>query len=461
MVHRRLPGRTNAASSPRLRVRAETASRGARPVVILGAGADVPFKLPTIPRLAQALDEFCRTDGKPVDEALRKKIPYVHLRFGKIGAEAGERLVVRLFQHPKDISPLLDSIQLKLAKIASAAAVAQILKALGEMATRNEVSADLVETLPGSEKGAAQGASSSVLDPERLVLTPEVRNAIRITFQNDLPKTDLTPDESKLADEILAEVSNVEDLLSLHFARFSERGGLAEKRTFLYLAWILWSFLRIRSSEADRTQKSIYDSLAGLDAEIVTFNYTNFFPASALSRVRYFHGELARFIEIDSRQVVSGDSDLTAAKDARSVVAFLDKRRLDVTLDGYALDLPDIVPPLTFKPIMSREQLRTWAEVDSVMERASAVAIVGYSFAQVDEHFNDLLRKGASSAPIVVVTRRPHVAWRNAARVLNITKAPKMKRFGGRDALKAGRLTCVAAEAEGLDQQDLLRMLRH
>lgn len=62
-------------------------------------------------------------------------------------------------------------------------------------------------------------------------------------FRTIYPKTNLTAKESELANEILAEVTNVEDLLSLHFARFSERGGLGEKRTFVYLAWTLWRIL--------------------------------------------------------------------------------------------------------------------------------------------------------------------------------------------------------------------------
>lgn len=153
--------------------------------------------------------------------------------------------------------------------------------------------------------------------------------------------------------------------------------------------------------------------------------------------VRYFHGQLDNFLQLDTRHLVSGDQDLKAATDAKSIAAFLDKRRLDVLRDGYAPDLPDIVPQLTFKPILPRERLRIWAEVDTLLERASTIAVIGYSFAQVDEHFNDLLRKSASKAQVVVASPRHQVAWHNAS-----------------------RLVCIKANAQDLDERDLAKRLR-
>lgn len=412
-----------------------------------------------MPRLARALAEFCAGDGKVIDRALRKRLPHVRLNFASVGADAGDSLVTRLFEDPTDIVPRLRSIQARLKKIAGGVPATEILSALGDMAGRNLVSPELVARLAGSAGAATAGASERVLDPQRIVLTSVARSAIRDAFQVVLNQPDLAEDERKVAEQIYAEVSNVEDLLSLHFSRFSAGGALAERRTFLYLAWMLWAFFRIRSQSPKRADHSVYDALSGLEAQFVTFNYTDFFPVAIKARVKYFHGTIAHYLRADTREVVKDDADLSAAVDPTSVVAFLHKMRLDVT-GGNELDLPAIVPPLTFKPVMSREQLRTWSEVDSAIERAPSVMVIGYSFAQADEHFNDLLRKGNPSARIIVTSRNATLAWERVCGVLGVSVATgKASQRDGRTFIKGGRVTCIGGPAEDFDRTTLHRLL--
>ena len=155
----------------------------------------------------------------------------------------------------------------------------------------------------------------------------------------------------------------------------------------------------------------------------------------------------------------TNDAALARATDANTTAEFLGTLRLDVT-QGYALDLPAIVPPLSFKPVMSREQLRTWSDVDSIMEDASVVLVIGYSFARVDEHFNDLLRKGNAAARIVVIGPRVESAWTSAARILGIGLKPKSARRDGRPVLEGARLTCVGGRAEEIDGDTLRALLK-
>jgi hypothetical protein len=58
------------------------------PLVVLGAGADVPFELPTVPDLVRELATFSRTDGQVINKTLRKKIPHVRLNFERVGGDA-------------------------------------------------------------------------------------------------------------------------------------------------------------------------------------------------------------------------------------------------------------------------------------------------------------------------------------------------------------------------------------
>src|SRR4029077_50973 len=52
-------------------------------VVVIGAGADVSFKLPTIPNLVRELAEFSNSDGKAVNAALRGKLPRLQFSFNR------------------------------------------------------------------------------------------------------------------------------------------------------------------------------------------------------------------------------------------------------------------------------------------------------------------------------------------------------------------------------------------
>jgi hypothetical protein len=63
---------------------------------------------------------------------------------------------------------------------------------------------------------------------------------------------------------------------------------------------------------------------------------------------------------------------LKAAVDVDRVVTFIDSLRLDVTAEP-AIDMLAIVPPVSFKPVMSREEPRTRAGADRVLSKACSV----------------------------------------------------------------------------------------
>ncbi len=435
-------------------------TRHRRSVVILGAGADVPFKLPTVPDLVRDLAGFCRTDGKKVDRALRKKVPHVRLNFERVGGDMGDALVSRLFDHPEDVVPSLASIRKRLTGDSASGPVGEVIDSLCKMAESNRVDAKLVERLANATGDSAYGGSSeNVLDPSRLALTPLVRNAIRQSFDQVLVSTgDLTSKERGFLEEIVLATSSIEDLLASQFARFSY-GGLPERRTYLYLAWILWAFLRIRSTSAQIPSKSIYDSLRDVRPPVVTFNYTNFFGKPLDRSVLYFHGRLDRFLRFDDRQVITNSRSLRQAVDSDSVIEFFDHVRLDVA-QGSGLDLPAIVPPITFKPLMSRDQLLVWAETDALLQKANRILIVGYSFAQADEHFQSLLRSSSAAARIVVVNPDLEGIAQRAGRVLGIERSDLQRAADhGRQILRHDRLTCIEAYGEDITAEDLDRLL--
>jgi hypothetical protein len=197
-----------------------------------------------------------------------------------------------------------------------------------------------------------------------------------------------------------------------------------------------------------------------LGGDVITFNYTNFFVGPMAKNVKFFHGQLDRYLRVDDRTTVSDSAALRATSSVESVAAFISGLRLDVS-DVPRIDMPAIVPPIGFKPVMSREQLRTWAAADELLQRADQIIVVGYSFATADEHFNDLLRKSNTSARVVVVNPNLGPALIEAARVLGVDSASLVDRHHGEFEVRASRrLTGVNARGEDLDAallEDLMR----
>jgi hypothetical protein len=78
----------------------------------------------------------------------------------------------------------------------------------------------------------------------------------------------------------------------------------------------------------------------------------------AVPNVRFFHGRLDRYLHVEDRSVVTDDALLKAAVNVPAIAKFVEGLRLDVT-KAPQIDMPSIVPPISFKPVMSREQLLT------------------------------------------------------------------------------------------------------
>jgi hypothetical protein len=442
--------------------RAQPASRSPLPsrrVVVLGAGADVAFGVPTVGRLMYELADFARSEGAPIHALLARKIKYLHFAFDKFAGDRSHDLLTQLFEGPSEVAPVLSAAAEKLKADPELAAVGATIERLCAMAMHNQLSEPYVADLArlAGEVGSV-GAVEPVVDPRHVALTDIVRTAIRRAFQQTFVRgSGLTKEEREVLELFVAATSNIEELLSQYFTRYCVVGASADRRTYPYLAWMLWAFLRVRSCQPSARGPSIYPALPALGADIVTFNYTTFFERLT-PRVHYFHGRLDQYLRVDNRELVTNDQALRDATSVASLVPFMNKLRLEVTRS--TIDLPAIVPPIAFKPVMSREQLRTWADVDDVLHLAELVIVVGYSFALADEHFNDLLRKGNPDAHFVVVNIDMPGPAQRLCGILGVpVERLTPTRRGRFEVLTSPRVTAVRAGAEEVDTQFLTDVL--
>ncbi len=406
------------------------------------------YGLPTMATLMYELASFARGEGSPIDSKLRRMLPNLRFTFDKFAGDRGDALLAQLFEGDADLAAKLRSAAGKLQAAPGMDSLVPVVQQLCDMADSNQLSGPALEGLAGLAGETGQlGSIEPLLDPQKLSLSHVAGSALRQGFQQVLRRgLDLTEEERDALELFVVATSNVEQLLSLYFARYQD-GSAADRKNYLYLAWIFWAFLRVRSSGLGPRESSIYRRLPGIGADVITFNYTNFFESSMLSRVKFFHGRLDRYLRLDTRDLVTDDPRLRAAVDVDRVVAFIDALRLDVGEDP-AIDVPAIVPPTTFKPVMSRDQLRVWVEADDMLQKASVVVVVGYSFGLADEHFNDLVRKTHEQTRVVIVNPNLEASVDLGSRLLGVDPGSLVRsQTEGHHVFRSQRLTCAGARA--------------
>jgi hypothetical protein len=299
-------------------------------VAIIGAGVDVPFHLPTVPQLARELARFCgHGDGKKINLALRGHVKRVYLNFEKLGGRTGDALVSRLFEDPVETVPIMRNIRTKVQ--AQNAPLAALLDQVCEMALKNPIKPEVVEGLSEfADEGGFQGESDSVFDPNTLVLKQLARNALHSGLRQALLQVgNLSDKERALMEEILLEFLSVEDLLGIYFTRAS-LGGLSERKTYLYLSWILWGYLKYMTAAGQWPESGcFYQPLRVVQPDVITFNYTNFFGDPLQSKVRYFHGRLDHYLRVDDRVTIADDIDFRTAATADQIMKTFARLRLD------------------------------------------------------------------------------------------------------------------------------------
>ena len=430
-------------------------------VFVLGAGVDLIYGVPLVAQLLPELAKFARSDGLPVSKALKAKLPNLRFSFDKYAAKKGDQLLVDLFGSASDTVPTLQSAAKKLMAEEELKPIATVLEKLCQQAEANLLAgSDLSGLAKIAESIGDVGEAEPLLDPSKITLAEPAATALRRSFQRVLiGGPDLTERERELLGLFVESTSNIEELLSHYFTLYS-LGDRAAQRNYLYIAWMLWSFLWLRSRRRNLRSNSIYAKLALLGGDVITFNYTDFFDPQTAKRVVYFHGSLAGYLRADDRQLVTDDQQQRKALDVEGVVAFLHSLRLDVG-QGGALDLPAIVPPISFKPVMSRRQILDWASADKVLQSASHIVVVGYSFGLADEHFNDLLRSTPATSRVLVVNPNCEAVTERVCDIFGIDSSTLLT--GSVDefpVLSSRRLSCLGATAEDVTPELLEGVLR-
>jgi hypothetical protein len=120
--------------------------------------------------------------------------------------------------------------------------------------------------------------------------------------------------------------------------------------------------------------------------------------------VIYFHGGLAEYVSMATRELVPVDEDMSKLDPA----VFLKGQAENIQFDSddatqHRHVIPALVPPLRLKPILSHRYIEAWHSASQWVKHAERIVVVGYSFNNADEHFNDILRQQMHGKTVTIV----------------------------------------------------------
>lgn len=408
------------------------------------------------------LANFVRGEGHQFNRVLRTHVKNMRYSIEKHAGERGEQLGERLLDSDAHLLPKLDSAldksEQEYSQVQTMKAVVNKIREISRANTLDESQMQDLHIMAGNEK--ADLAPDKLFETRGLNFTNGPRQAVRKLFQSALETTsELDDEEKKALQQIVSITSNFEELLGEFFAGFFTK-NLSNQKKYFYLSWLIWAYVSTRAREGEEFREdSFYKTLSEFNtSNIITFNYTDFFDDHTRPLNGHFHGSCNAYIRLDTREYINGDESFKRANTLEDMTEFVGNMKTD--WDTGEVRIPAIVPPLAIKPVLCTEYLERWYEASQKIKDAEKIVVVGYSFNQADEHFNDLLRKYGNGKQLVVVNPDIDFVKSEVCKTLNFREESlNAIQLGGFSCFKGGSVLFVAAKAEQLDSPKLLELL--
>lgn len=121
--------------------------------------------------------------------------------------------------------------------------------------------------------------------------------------------------------------------------------------------------------------------------------------------------------------------------------------------------IPALVPPQRLKPILFHRYIELWSRCSDWVKEAEKIVVVGYSFNNADEHFNDILRVHNGKGVDIVAPDATKPSF--LERMEKVFGYPANQytqcKVQGLDCKKAHHIRLIAARADQVVLEDLLR----
>ncbi|QSA99341.1 hypothetical protein [Methylococcus sp. EFPC2] len=435
-------------------------------LLILGAGADrtpgIGFPLATT--LLAEVTRYLAGPGKPVDEALRAMLPGMRFSFNAMIARAVDKIATR---EPHEQKAMVQRVQDAIAGLPPEKEDVRkhgelIIRLFNKLATIAEHSQldketeDLIrEVFPRDADDLID--SDSILDIHKLSLSDTFKTVLKRTL-----KMGLSSDRHEVAAALSADMLNIETLLVEKFLGFYNDKP-ADIKNYLYISWALWAFLVFRQNEVfdnHGINPLPFYGMVPPDIRAITLNYTSFLREQlGVENTVYFHGGLAEYVRMDTRDLLSIEN--VQGCDPAAFIKDIVAPTVNVSHDDPRRQIhviPALVPPLRLKPILSHRYIDLWSKASDWVKQAQRIVVVGYSFNNADEHFNDILRVHPDRYVDIVVPEANSPAFLGRMEKVFGTAANQYSKVtvDGKPALQAKKIRLIAATATEIDLSVLL-----
>lgn len=426
-------------------------------LLILGAGVDrtTGIDFPLANTLLADVTRYLDGPGKDVETALREMLPGLRFSFNSMIARAVDKIATR---EPHEQKAMVQRVQDAIAHLGAeqegirkhGELIIRLFNKLATIAQESQLDADtealIREVFPKDAEELID--SDSILDIHKLSLSDTFKTVLKRTL-----KLGLSSERHEVAAALGADMLNIETLLIEKFLGFYNDKP-ADIKNYLYIAWALWAYLVAKQKEVLEAHAAsplpFYGKVPNY-IRAITLNYTAFLEQSlGTDKTIYFHGGLSDYVRMDTRDLLPIDDILNCdpAKFIREIVT----PNVDVSSDDVRQQrhvIPALVPPLRLKPILSHKYIELWSKASEWIKQADHVVVVGYSFNNADEHFNDILRCHPDRRIDIVVPEATSPQY--VARMEKVfgTAANQYSKIqvNGVAALKAKRVRLIAATA--------------
>lgn len=277
-------------------------------------------------------------------------------------------------------------------------------------------------------------------------------------FIQEIFKLAIKSDES-IAEELKRiswEHLDLENLLLKYFIGFYNENKTDIKR-YLYVSWTMWAFFVWKEKQIkDLENLPFYSNLPKDKIGVITFNYTTF-AKKWINNPIYFHGSIDRYIENYEEEIIEDYEEWDKDKLKDKLLQFIEEKIINgINFDKGKYILPSIIPPLKLKPVISSKYIETWYNAKKLIDEASKIIIIGYSFSHADEHFNDLIRKNRNKN-IIIINPDLKTVIKNTEKIFlfNQQELKEAECFGKKCRLK-DNLMFIEAKATEIDINEVI-----
>ena len=431
-------------------------------LLITGAGVDFTkgIEIPLASTLLARISKYLKKEeGKAVDEALREILPGLRFSFNKMISAAVDKITTRELHEQKAVVERVESAiaglsndQVREKKLGEL--IVRLFNKLAVIAKESNLDGEteklIRDIFPKEAKDWLD--SDSILDTHKLSLSDTFKAILKYTL-----KEGLEGEDQPIVKALGADMLNIETILIEKFLGFYNEKPYHIK-SYLYISWVLWAFLvgeQKQVFDKYNVRKLPFYGALPVNIRAITLNYTSFLKKRlGDENVVYFHGDLAEYVRMDTRNLMNIENILRC--DPQQVISEIIAPNVDVRGDDARLHrhvIPALVPPLRLKPILSHKYIELWAKAARWVEEASHIVVVGYSFNNADEHFNDILRNHSEKKIDVVA---PEADGENfISRMEKVFKSP-VDQFStitvqNIKSLQCGKLRLIPAKASDID----------